>query len=311
MSEALEKGEHLAASGAWVSSSAASQETPVIPFQIHHRIPLLRRPFYQRDQALAERNRAIAERDRAIAERDRAIAESCTARQVGPFRPSWAEPALNDEERRVVDRFHDIYYSKLDEGRGLHTIVLSWMGHEMLKCPLDLWVYQELIVASRPDVILETGTYRGGSALFLADICDLVGHGDVVTIDVDASHEAGRPRHPRITYLIGSSTAPDILARTERILGGRTNVMVVLDSDHRRDHVLEELRSYCQFVPVGGYLIVEDTNVNGHPTYPDFGPGPWEAVDAFLAENDRFTADRTRERFILTMNPRGFLRRVG
>ena len=68
-----------------------------------------------------------------------------TARHIGHFRASHAEPALTDEERLITDRFHDIYYSKLDAGRGLHTIVLSWMGHEMLKCPLDLWLYQELL----------------------------------------------------------------------------------------------------------------------------------------------------------------------
>lgn len=233
-----------------------------------------------------------------------------TAANIGPFRPVCAEPQLTANERRITECFHDIYYSKLDSGRGLHTIVLSWMGYEMLKCPFDLWTYQELVVETRPDVILETGTYKGGSALFLANVCDLLDHGEVISVDVDATHEVIRPRHPRITYLTGSSTAPDILARIEQILNGKTNVMVILDSDHRRDHVLNELRVYSRLVPVGGYVVVEDTNVNGHPTYPEFGPGPWEAVDDFLAADERFIADRTRERFILTMNPRGFLRRV-
>ena len=67
------------------------------------------------------------------------------AANIGHFRASHAEPKLTDEERLITDRFHDIHYSKLDAGRGLHTIVLSWMGHEMLKCPLDLWLYQELL----------------------------------------------------------------------------------------------------------------------------------------------------------------------
>jgi cephalosporin hydroxylase len=234
-----------------------------------------------------------------------------TASNIGPFRPAFAEPQLDAAERGVVDRFHDLYYSKLDSGRGLHTIVLSWMGYEMFKCPLDLWTYQELIVESRPDVIIETGTYKGGSALWLASVCDMVDHGEVVTVDVDATHDPIRPRHPRITYLRGSSTGNAVLARVREIISGRDNVMVVLDSDHMKDHVLAELRAYADFISPGGYLIVEDTNINGHPTYPEFGPGPWEAVDAFLSEDDRFVADRTCERFLLTMNPRGFLRRVG
>lgn len=230
---------------------------------------------------------------------------------TGKFRPVFAEPSLTAAERATADQFHDLYYSKLDSGRGLHTIVLSWMGYEMFKCPLDLWIYQELIVNQRPDVIIETGTYKGGSALFLASVCDCLGHGEVVTIDLDAGHQPIRPQHSRITYLHGSSTARDILDQVKGLVAGRANVLVILDSDHRYDHVISELRAYRQFVPVGGHLIVEDTNINGHPTYKDFGAGPWEAVDRFLLEDPAFVADRTCERFILTMNPRGFLRRTG
>ncbi len=233
-----------------------------------------------------------------------------TVSHLGPFRPVCAEPSLTAEEHATAERFHDIYYSKLDSGRGLHTIVLSWMGYEMFKCPMDLWAYQEMILSARPDLIIETGTYKGGSALYLASICDLIGHGQIVTIDIDATHEGIRPRHPRITYLTGSSTTAEMMGRVDSIVAGRSNVLVILDSDHHMEHVLEELRRYSNYVPVGGYIVVEDTNINGHPTYPEFGPGPWEAVDVFLGEDSRFVADRTRERFILTMNPRGFLRRV-
>ena len=230
-------------------------------------------------------------------------------RVSGGYRPVFAEPQLSAEERATLDRFSDLYYSKLDEGRGLHTIVLSWLGHEMLKCPMDLWIYQELIHRERPDLIVEIGTYKGGSALFLASICDLVGVGEVVTIDIDATHAAVRPHHPRITYLTGSSTDPAILDQVARRVAGKANVMVILDGDHRRDQVLAELRTYQRFIAPGGFLIAEDTNINGHPSYPEFGPGPWEAVEAFLAENAAFYADRSCERFMLTMNPRGFLRR--
>ena len=232
------------------------------------------------------------------------------AANPGHFKPVFAEPDLSTAERNISDQFHDIYYSKLDGGRGLHTIVLSWMGYEMFKCPLDLWTYQELIVSQRPDVILETGTYKGGSALYLASICDCIDHGQVISVDIDATHAAVRPQHPRITYLQGSSTAPDVLDQIQSIIAGRSNVLVILDSDHRYEHVLAELRAYCELVPLNGHLIVEDTNINGHPTYPEFGPGPWEAVTRFLSENASFVADRTCERFILTMNPRGFLRRI-
>ena len=119
----------------------------------------------------------------------------------------------------------------------------------------------------------------------------------------------GRPVHRRISYLRGSSTDPAILAEVRAAAAGK-RVMVVLDSDHAAGHVAAELASYHDLVAVGCYLIVEDTNVNGHPVWPDFGPGPMEALDEFLVGRDDFVSDLDRERFLLTMNPRGFLRRV-
>ncbi|MEM5386436.1 CmcI family methyltransferase [Paraburkholderia phymatum] len=232
-----------------------------------------------------------------------------TSMHLGTFRASFAEPNLTEEERRLVESFSDLYYRKIDNFRGLHTIVLSWMGYEMFKCPLDLWVYQELIIRERPDLIIEVGTYKGGSALYLATVFDLAGFGEIVTIDIDPTHDSIRPRHPRITYLTGSSIADDVIDDVANAAKGKSNILVILDGDHRCEHVLQELRIYQRFIQPGGFLVVEDTNINGHPTYPEFGPGPWEAVDLFLRENDGFYADRSCERFLLTMNPRGFLRR--
>ncbi|HEU5002994.1 MAG TPA: CmcI family methyltransferase [Actinomycetota bacterium] len=219
-------------------------------------------------------------------------------------------PFLSPNQQGLVNQFHDLYYSLMSEGKGVQTIGLKWLGVDLFKCPLDLWIYQEWIHAHRPDVIIETGTFRGGSAHYLATLCELVGHGRVITVDVSAWEDVPRPQHPRLTYITGSSIAAEVLAELRRLVGKATNVLVILDSDHTRDHVLDELRLYQQFIPPGGLLVVEDTNVNGHPTYPEHGPGPWEAVDAFLAENPDFIADRSMERFLLTMNPRGFLRRT-
>jgi cephalosporin hydroxylase len=232
-----------------------------------------------------------------------------TIANPGSFWPRYADPALDRAEQEIVDRFHEFYYSRMDKVRTHHTIVVSWMGYEMFKCPLDLWIYQELISLCRPQVIVETGTYMGGSALYFATLFDLIGQGDVISIDIDATHDAKRPRHPRITYLTGSSTEPRILQEVERRIAGRPRTMVILDSDHRKQHVLDELRAYARFIPPRGYMIVEDTNVNGHPADRNFGPGPWEAVTDFLLERDDFFADRGCERFMLTMNPRGYLRR--
>ncbi|MGE5538162.1 MAG: CmcI family methyltransferase [Gemmatimonas sp.] len=213
---------------------------------------------------------------------------------------------LQRSEQRTVDAFHDLTYRRWQ--RGGKTLSSWWLGHRTEKTPLDLWIYQEIIVEQRPEVIIECGTRFGGSAMYLASVCDLVGSGRVISIDIDP--EARRPEHPRITYVEGSSTADSTLARVRELVNGATNCMVILDSDHSRDHVRREMEAYRGFVPVGGYMVVEDTNVNGYPTYPSHGPGPMEAVHAYLLDHDDFEVDRSRERFLMTLNPCGYLKRV-
>lgn len=173
-----------------------------------------------------------------------------------------------------------------------------------MKVPTDLWTYHELIWRIQPQLIIEAGTAYGGSALYMADMLDLTGQGRVVTIDIE---NQGQPPHPRVEYLIGSSIDPVIVGR---FVGEPGPVMVTLDSDHSRDHVLAELRAYSDLVTPGSYMIVEDTNVNGHPVRPSHGPGPWEAVECFLAEDARFQIDSSCERHMLTLNPRGYLKRL-
>jgi cephalosporin hydroxylase len=206
-------------------------------------------------------------------------------------------------QRRIVRRFHRLFYES-----GTRTWSNTrWLGVPAQKCPFDLWVYQELLHELRPAVIVECGTADGGSALFLASICDLLGKGEIVSIDI--RELAGRPAHDRITYLTGSSTAPEIVQAVRERLQGHSPVLVLLDSNHERDHVLAELRLYGPLVTPGSYVVVEDSNVNGNPVLPEFGPGPGEAIDAFLAESNEFEIDESREKYFLTFNPRGYLRK--
>jgi len=205
--------------------------------------------------------------------------------------------------QETVDRFHELYYSS-DSRTWRDT---WWMGVRTYKCPLDLWIYQEILSELRPDLVIECGTAEGGTALYLAHVLDLIGKGHVITIDVVPP--VPPPSHPRIQCVHGSSTDPAIVRGVEDAARGRGAVLVILDSNHTREHVAEELRLYHRFVTPGSYLIVEDTNINGHPVFRDHGPGPMEAVEEFLSGRDDFLADVSREKFFLSFNPGGYLRR--
>lgn len=209
-------------------------------------------------------------------------------------------------EKIVVDQFHKLYYDSYMFDRSWDNT--TWLGSRAMKCPLDLWIYQEMISELKPNVIIECGTDTGGSALYLANICDLINNGKVITIDIE--DRKSKPKHARITYLVGSSTSEEIVEKVKGMIGKDDKVMVILDSDHSKEHVINELRIYTKFVTKGSYIIVEDTNLNGHPISPDFGPGPMEAVEEFFKENKEFVIDKKREKFYLTFNPNGYLKRV-
>jgi cephalosporin hydroxylase len=215
-----------------------------------------------------------------------------------------AELARADKSK-IVEDFHKLYYYDR-----LWTQV-SWMGVPILKSPMDLWIYQELLYELKPDWIIETGTYNGGSALYLAHLCTVMSKGHVLSIDIEP--QANLPRHARLRYLKGDTLSPSILDTVKTTVKDAKTVLVILDSNHTCDHVLGELREYGPLVTPGSYVVVEDGNMNGRPVFsdypPDQGPGPGEAIDAFLKESNDFTIDPSREKLLLTMNPRGYLKK--
>lgn len=198
----------------------------------------------------------------------------------------------------VIKEFNRLYH-----GAGERTwLSATWLGVPIRKAPTDLFIYQQLIHRLRPDVIVETGTYKGGSALFMAHVLDALGHGKVVTIDT--MDHSDRPQHPRIDYLIGSSLDPGVEQEVKRRVSGSSSVIVVLDSDHMEEHVFRECVAYCDLVTPGSYLIVEDTNILNQDCQAVV------AVERFLKTRSDFEADRDCERLMLTFNPGGYLRRV-
>ena len=182
----------------------------------------------------------------------------------------------------------------------------TWLGKSTHRPPTDLFAYQELIWGLRPEWIVETRTGSGGRALFLASICDLIGAGQVLSID---GYPLGNPPdHPRITYLHGDPAAEDTAAQARDIVGERPKGLVILGAA-AGPQVLGAFRNYAPFVPVGSYVVVEDTIFGDNPVWPDFGPRPAGAVEHIVDEGE-FVRDRSLERFALTFNVGGFLKRV-
>jgi cephalosporin hydroxylase len=212
-----------------------------------------------------------------------------------------------EQATETVQRFVELYHELRDQTLGR----TRWLGVSVVKSPTDLLVLQEIIAETRPNLIIETGVLAGGSTYYLATLFDLVGiDGTVVGVDVDLS--AVSPYiadHPRVELIEGSSTDPAVVATLRERAEGR-RVMVDLDSDHRAEHVAGELRALAPLVTPQCYLVVEDTWF-GRTVRFDQGPGPAEALDAWLAEGQPFEVDRWRERLLLTGMAGGYLRRVG
>jgi len=167
------------------------------------------------------------------------------------------------------------------------------MGFPIQQCPFDLQRYQELIHSIQPRAIVQTGVNEGGSLLFFAHMLDALDNNEdsiVVGIDIVLSEKAKTLRHPRIRLLEGDSKAPEMVTRVREIVGERAPILLSLDSDHTSGHVLAEIKAYAPLVATGGALVVEDTNLNGHPVLPDFGPGPREAITEWKRErsSDKF-----------------------
>jgi len=188
----------------------------------------------------------------------------------------------------------------------------SWLGVRTLKSVSDMWNYQEILADLRPRLVVEFGTAYGGSALFFASVLDGLGVDyQVLTVDTLRSRIDDRTiDHPRIEVLTASSTAAETAARIAELKDLFPGpIFAILDSDHSAAHVAEELASITPLLSPRDYLVVEDSNINGHPVLPDYGPGPYEAIEEFLAAHPgAYQRDESREaKFGFTFAPGGFL----
>jgi len=197
----------------------------------------------------------------------------------------------------------------------------SWLGRPLIQFPQDMVAIQELIWKIRPEVVIETGVAHGGSLIFSASMLELLGEdGFVIGVDIDirAHNRAEIEKHPlskRIKLVQGSSIDEGIAAQVRELAAGKKRVLVILDSNHTHEHVLEELRLYSPLVRAGSYLLVYDTLIEDMPADlvgdRPWGPGnnPKTAVHAFLKSSDRFEVDRDMEaKLLITVAPDGYLK---
>lgn len=185
-----------------------------------------------------------------------------------------------------------------------HWQSFSWLGFPIWQLPEDLLRIQELIVTLRPEVILETGLKYGGSAIFFASLCRLLGQGRVVSVEVQIPARvrdalAASPWGAGITLIEGNSIDPQVVARVRADIGAAKRVLVFLDSDHSKAHVLGELQAYADLVTPGSYAVVTDgvmrdlaDTPRGRPQWRDDNPAA--AAAEFAARHPEFVLERPR-----------------
>ena len=189
----------------------------------------------------------------------------------------------------------------------MHRHNSLYRGRHLLKTPMDLQVLRDIIAETRPAIIIEIGAFDGGSALWMADQIDIEGF-DGRLIGIDITDRCRAVSHPRIDWVIGDSTAPATVARVRHLAAGRRG-LVIEDSDHKLETTRRILELYEPFVAVGQYFIVEDTIVE-FIDMPPF-PGPLVAVKEFVERHSTaFRIDRSREKYLITHNPMGYVLRI-
>lgn len=206
----------------------------------------------------------------------------------------------------IFDAYHQWYY----DAEVWETV--EFLGVPCLKSVSDMWNYQEILASLKPSLVVEFGTRFGGASLFFSVIGRAI-NPQLQVVSVDISHVDVHPRvftEPGIHLMTCSSTDPGVansLHAFRKALPGPA--FFILDSDHRKDHVLEEMQRIRHVTQAGDYVVVEDGNINGHPVLPGWGEGPSEAIAAYF---DRYPGDYRQDReregkFGFTFAPGGFL----
>jgi cephalosporin hydroxylase len=222
-----------------------------------------------------------------------------------------ADSNLERLRSMTLGEYMDYHFYFIHQGYkyGIAESQQRWLGHPIVKSPNDCWIYQEIISEVKPDFVIELGVLFGGGSRFFASILDLVGHGQLIGVDVTLDGAKGL-KHPRIELFEGSSVDPVLFEKIKRKVQGK-KVVVIADSDHEKSHVLKELELYAPLVSVGSYLVAEDSMNDVMEYHPVPNEGPQAAAREFLRSHPEFEPDRRwAERYILSLSPLGYLKRI-
>jgi cephalosporin hydroxylase len=199
----------------------------------------------------------------------------------------------------------------------------SWLGRPIIQYPQDIVALQEIIWKVKPDLIIETGIACGGSLIFSASILELIGHGEVIGIDIDIRERnrveiENHPMYKRINMIQGSSIGEEVIQKVYGLAKGKEKILVCLDSNHTHNHVLDEMKLYSPLVRKDSYMVVFDTVIEdvSESTSTDINKKPWgkgnnpkTAVNEFLKINNRFEIDKEIEnKLLITVAPSGYLK---
>jgi cephalosporin hydroxylase len=245
-----------------------------------------------------------------------------TAHREAPSVPIANDPEViramraDAELRQLRQRMYALY------AKYRYSYNFTWYGRPIIQIPEDIVMMQELILHVKPDLIVETGVAHGGSLMLSASMLELLGAGTVVGIDVEIRPHnriaiESHPLSKRIRLIEGSSLDGQVIRQVGGIAASSKRVMVLLDSDHTHQHVLDELQHYAPLVTPGSYLVVFDTGIEDMPE-GTFAGKPWgkgnnpkTAVHQFLAGRQDFViAHEIEERMMYTVAPHGYLKRV-
>ena len=199
----------------------------------------------------------------------------------------------------------------------------SWMGMPIIQYPQDIIALQEIIWKVKPELIIETGIARGGSLIFSASMLELIGKGKVIGIDIDIRKQNAiaikkHQMFKRIKMIEGSSIDKKVIKKVYQLAKNKKHILVILDSNHSHEHVLEELKLYSPLVQKNSYLIVFDTVIedvsntttSSHQKRPwGKGNNPKTAVKEFLKNSTRFVNEKEiEEKLMITVGPCGYLK---